>query len=505
MENKKENKSKDNNEEKFGIKFLNTIKKRWLITRTNTLLLIAILIAIVVLINSIVQSLDLTPIDCTSNKQYTLTEESKERISKIEDSVSMYFVGYEDSDAIVALGKQYKKENDKINVETIDVNERKDFASEHTLTSNAQTIIIECGERTKTITAAELYTYDDNYNQIDVTEEQLTSGLINVTITEIPNVYILSGFSDYKLDASGGMYLLSNYLEKEVLNYNSLDMLNTGTIPEDCDTLVILTPTQDFDELTANKIIEYINRGGNILWLNASYAQKQELNNVNKVLEVYGINPFDAGYIYETDTNKTVLGYVSCIIENLGGTEIDSKLSRIVLLNPTKINVNTDKLEELGVEKQDIISTSDTAYFRTNVSSTSSSAIDGDEKGEYIIGGIFTKTLSKNEETSTENSEEELKSQLVIIGDNNFVSDIQINSQIQPMLYLEDNKDLMLNSIAYLTDQDESITIRKDYTSISSFTATDKQKAVIMKIVFMIPIGIILFGFVVWQVRKRKK
>ena len=73
------------------------------------------------------------------------------------------------------------------------------------------------------------------------------------------------------------------------------------------------------------------------------------------------------------------------------------------------------------------------------------------------------------------------------------------------MLYLEDNKDFMLNSIAYLTDQDESITIRKDYTSISSFTATDKQKAVIMKIVFMIPIGIILFGFVVWQVRKRKK
>ena len=98
MENKKENKSKDNNEEKFGIKFLNTIKKRWLITRTNTLLLIAILIAIVVLINSIVQSLDLTPIDCTSNKQYTLTEESKERISKIEDSVSMYFVGYEDDE-----------------------------------------------------------------------------------------------------------------------------------------------------------------------------------------------------------------------------------------------------------------------------------------------------------------------------------------------------------------------------------------------------------------------
>ena len=39
----------ENSKEKFSIKFINTIKKRWLISGTNTLLLIAILIAITIL------------------------------------------------------------------------------------------------------------------------------------------------------------------------------------------------------------------------------------------------------------------------------------------------------------------------------------------------------------------------------------------------------------------------------------------------------------------------
>ena len=68
-----------------------------------------------------------------------------------------------------------------------------------------------------------------------------------------------------------------------------------------------------------------------------------------------------------------------------------------------------------------------------------------------------------------------------------------------------DNKDLALNSIAYLTDNDEGITIRKDYNNSSSFTATDAQKNLIMRVVFIVPIAIIILGFVVWQIRKRKK
>ena len=509
MKDKKEKKpAKNTNKEKLGTRFINTIKKRWLISGTNTLLLIAILIAIVILINTGVQSLDLTAIDCTANKEYTLTNESKERVKNIGSDVNIYFVGYDASSTQVSLAKQYNKANSKLNVEVIDTNERTDIASKYNVTNDSKAIIIENGEKSKTLYSDDLYTYDSSYQTIDLTEEKITSAILNVTSEKIANVYFLSGYSDYSLEYSGGMYYLSSYLKDEVLNYQTLDMLVKGSIPEDCDTLVITTPNKDFDELTTNEITKYINNGGKILWLNSSYAEAKDLPNVNKILALYGINPFEVGYIYETDNTRTALGYASCIVEDLGSTDIAKKLTDAVLLNATKINVNEDELSNLGVTKQDIISTSDTSYFRKNVSNTANGT-DGDEQGGFTVGGIFTKKISTSNDTdenNDENSDENaLSSTLVIFGDNNFVSDIQLTSQTNPMLILANNKDLMLNSIAYLTNNDEDITIRKDYTKSSDFTPTDAQKLLIFRIIFTVPIAIILIGFVVWQVRRRKK
>lgn len=511
MKEKKEKKpAKNTNKEKFGTKFVNTIKKKWLISGTNTLLLIAILVAIVILINSAVQSLDLTPIDCTSNKEYTLTNESKDRVKNINSDVNIYFVGYEDSATQVNLAKQYNKANSKLNVEAIDTNERTDIASKYNVTNDSKAIIIENGEKSKTLYSDDLYTYDSSYQTIDLTEEKITSAILNVTSEKIANVYFLSGYSDYSLEYSGGMYYLASYLKDEVLNYQTLDILVKGSIPEDCDTLVITTPKKDFDELTTNEITKYINNGGKILWLNASYSEQKDLPNVNKILALYGINPFEVGYVYETDNSRTALGYASCIVEDLGSTDIAKKLTDAVLLNATKINVNTDELTNLGVTEQAIISTSSTSYFRKNVSNTASGT-DGDEQGGFTVGGIFTKKISKgteeNEDETSENNSEEnaITSTLVIFGDNNFVSDIQITSQVNPMVFLANNKDLMLNSIAYLTNNDEDITIRKDYTKSSDFTPTDGQKLTIVRIIFIVPIAIILLGFIVWQVRRRKK
>ena len=210
MKEKKEKKpAKNTNKEKFGTKFVNTIKKKWLISGTNTLLLIAILVAIVILINSAVQSLDLTPIDCTSNKEYTLTNESKDRVKNINSDVNIYFVGYEDSATQVNLAKQYNKANSKLNVEVIDTNERTDIASKYNVTNDSKAIIIENGEKSKTLYSDDLYTYDSSYQTIDLTEEKITSAILNVTSEKIANVYFLSGYSDYSLEYSGGMYYLA--------------------------------------------------------------------------------------------------------------------------------------------------------------------------------------------------------------------------------------------------------------------------------------------------------
>lgn len=498
---KKDNKNKEKKENKT-MRFLDIIKKKWLINGTSTILLIAILIAVFILLNSIIKSFDISPIDCTSNKEYSLTDTSKDKIKNISQAINVYLIGYDEEQdkATISLIKDYNKENSNISIEVIDANKRPDIIKKYNLSNDSYVIVVECGEKYKILYADDLYSYDESYNTIDLTEEKITSALLNVTSEKVPNVYFLSGYSDYSLGYDGAMGGLESYLKNEVLEYHDLDMVVKADIPEDCDTLVIMTPNKDFDELTTNKITEYINRGGKILWLNTSYAIDVNFPNVNKILALYGIDPFEKGYIYEDDDDKIAYQYASCIVEDIEETEIGKNLDRVVLLNSTKINCNEANLENLKVEKEDIIKTSEKSYFRKDVSNTSSLK-DNDEKGGFTVGAKFVKTLSEDEN----NKENNITSTLIIFGDNNFVSDMQLSNQIPPMLNILNNKDVVLNSIAYLTDQKVDISIRKDSTKQSTFTATVAQEQRILIIIFAVPIAVIIAGIVVWQVRRRKK
>ena len=61
--------------------------KKWLIKGTTTFAIIMILISLFLLISTLMQKLDLKPIDLTPEKTYTLTKESIEKISKVEKNV----------------------------------------------------------------------------------------------------------------------------------------------------------------------------------------------------------------------------------------------------------------------------------------------------------------------------------------------------------------------------------------------------------------------------------
>ena len=109
-------------------KFIEIIKKKWLVDGTKTFILIAIIIAIFIGINLSMQKLELTPIDFSQEKLYSLTEESKEKVKDIDKDVNIYFIGYADDDSNLDLAKQYKKVNEKIVAEAIDINNRPDLA-----------------------------------------------------------------------------------------------------------------------------------------------------------------------------------------------------------------------------------------------------------------------------------------------------------------------------------------------------------------------------------------
>ena len=126
-------------------------------------------------------------------------------------------------------------------------------------------------------------------------------------------------------------------------------------------------------------------------------------------------------------------------------------------------------------------------------------------------GSTLVKTISSDDKSSENNSSEEdsnvVKSKLMIYGDDWFISDQTVQSgQYQSYVVdLGNNADVALNSIAYLTNNDQDITIRKTYSdSETTFTPTDKEKLTIMYIIFVVPLVIIVIGIVVWLTRKHR-
>ena len=95
---------------------------------------------------------------------------------------------------------------------------------------------------------------------------------------------------------------------------------------------------------------------------------------------------------------------------------------------------------------------------------------------------------------------------MYVLANNFFVVDYPISiggSQLYPIQFYN-NKDYILNTIAELTDREDTISIRKD-TGVITYTATEAQDRYIKIAITALPAVIILIGIVIWLIRRRKK
>ena len=142
-ETKEQKKSNKEKKEKKPNKFIQTIKKKWLIDGTKTTILVLLILVVFFGISYGMQKLDLTPLDLSKDKLYTLTDESKEKVKNIDKDINIYFIGYSEDDSTIDLAKQYTKSNERIKVEVVTVDGRPDLAEKYGFQSGDTGIIVE--------------------------------------------------------------------------------------------------------------------------------------------------------------------------------------------------------------------------------------------------------------------------------------------------------------------------------------------------------------------------
>ena len=88
-------------------------------------------------------------------------------------------------------------------------------------------------------------------------EGMITSAVDYVTAKDIPNLYILSGNGETALGSAFG-----DVISKDNVNPLTLNLMTTDKVPDDADAILINTPTVDYSEEEAQKIIDYLEDGG---------------------------------------------------------------------------------------------------------------------------------------------------------------------------------------------------------------------------------------------------
>lgn len=479
-------------------KFIHIIKNKWLRNIGLTILLVAIIICAYLAVNYFVEKADFEDIDMTKEKIYSISQETEDKLGNLETDVTISI--YNMAEYYKDFANKYARLNNHIKVEEVEnLTSKTDWKTEYGVDDTSSFIIISAENKEKILYEYDLYTVDyTTYTEIDITEEAITNGILDVVTVEKPKVYFLTGHNLYST-----MYFqyLQSDLTEEANEVEELDLLTTGEVPEDCNVLVITALKEDIEEMEKDSIIKYIQKGGKILLLADANLNNVALPNFQEVLDEYGVSISD-GIILEGDANKMVSGAPNFVIATINNSSSIAKNTNmdinVCLINTGKLNIaSSEELEKLNVTSEVLATVSDKAFYRTDLQSSSQSKIDSDEDAAgSTVAALLTKEIDEN-----------TSSKLIVFANTVFATNTQIQVSSQYYMYAMDfynNKDVLLNSVSYLTDREETITIRKNLEAVN-YDVTESQNRIVLSIIFGIPVLIIIIGIVVWIMRRRKK
>lgn len=494
----------ENKKVKLKEKISLTFKKKWLTSKAKTWLIAAVLVALFIILNLWIRTLDLPEIDVTENKIYTLSDASIEAVGKVTQNVHIYAYGFEEDSSLINFLKQYNRANEKITYEILTEESNPQMIQENELSEGYAVLIIESGESRKVIDASnEFYTYDyTTYQQIDVTEQCITNAILALNVENKPMVYFLQGHQEFTSDE---LYSLQAYLTNEAYEYQELDLLTNGKVPDDCDVLLILSPASDLIEAEVPMIQEYINKGGNIVFTQDMLSQSVQFPNLQKILDMYGVS-VENGYIVETDSNYAASSYPYIFKPHISEyNNITADIytdSSMLLVYASRLNTKSDEeLANLNVSKEELLYSGDTAYFINDLSASLTDALSNATQGKSVISYMMTKNISGSEE-----AEDLVQSKLLISATGSFISDYSVSaiSQETPLSSIYSNRDFILNAIADLTEREGTLTIRKDMTNVT-YTPTEAENRNVLIIIFAVPLIILIIGIAIGKSRRKRK
>ena len=438
---------------------------------------VLIVLAAIVVVNVLADRFNKS-YDATANKRYSLSDQTAKIVKGLkQDATITYFnqsTRFRDGKDLI---DEYANLSPKVKVEYVDPDKNPQVAREAGIRSFG-TAVVQIGAKKEEAKS--------------MTEEGITGAFIRDLKSNTRIVCFVTGSGEHQLDDSDreGLSHFKDLLAKDNYESKTVSLLQKADVPNDCTTLVVAGPTRNYEQPEVDAIKKYVEAGGRALLmldapLKAGRSEIADNDALATVLESWGVT-LNKDLILDLNPIGQIVGlgpqvalvtsYESQpIVSDMKGTATGFPLSRSLEIKST---------DKTSVQK--LFDSSSNSFATTNLSSAAVNVNDPkNRKGPLTIAAAGTYNTGK------ENSQ----GRLVVVGSSSWVANRFIN--------FNGNNDLALNTINWLSSDEDLISIRPKEREDRRITMTRSQLSWVRATSqFLLPAIVVVAGVGVWWKRR---
>jgi ABC-type uncharacterized transport system involved in gliding motility auxiliary subunit len=321
-------------------------------------------------------------------------------------------------------------------------------------------------------------------------EETITNSLQRLLRSQEKKLVFLSGHGERRANgqANHDYNLFSNYLGSKGIKIVELNLTEQPVIPADTAVLIIAGPQIDYFDGEAELIRNYLQQGGNLLWLHDPGA----LYNLDKLAHDLRIQFIDGVIV---DPTTQILG-ISDPSFALVASYSDHPITQGFAL--MTVFPRASGIQFVGVDEWNA-----THFLQTIDRSWAESGImqgvieyeaNQDTKGPLAIGMALTRDIPGKEATKEKPNGPQQR--VVVLGDGDFLSNAYLGNQ--------GNQDLGYNIINWLSHDDTFIAIPSSKAPDTELVMSETAWS-LLGLFFLLGIPLLLLGSGIFIWMKRRK
>ena len=433
-------------------------------------LYLVVILAIVIAANWLAAHHDKT-VDVTSNKQFTLSDETKKVTGNLKQNVTIYYFGRSDSyDQARDMLDRYKNLSPKIKIDYVDPDKKPDVARVEGATAMGD-IVLDNGVKKETAKG--------------LTEEELTGAIVRVEKNGAKTVCFVNGDGEHTLEDTGrdGYSTLKSALEKNNYKTETISLIEKPDIPKTCSVVVVGGPKHDYLQPAIDALKNFVQAGGRLIVnfdpvLNLPEQKMGETPNLAALVEQWGITP-NGDVVLDLSSASRLFGQISPVV----GSYEQHAITRVMGDNATVFPL----ARSLDVKSpaQKLFSTSTDSYSLTNPKlPIKDSDLATAKKGPFALGAVSTVGPGTNQ------------GRIVVVGSSTWIANNILSAPVA-------NRDLILNMMNWLTSDEDLISIRPKQPEDRRLTVTGSaMRIMFLTSVIFLPLIVIFSGVSVWWKRR---